>query len=285
MKRFVLLLLLLLASVCSAQVETGGLVIPGDSAVQVGRKTYEFVLPATPVANYVWEDYVQGGVGEVAAWPSRYGSAPVLSQSVEVSKPTKKSDHVLFPGRVFDDASGGSPTGDIGVEGKKTATVFTVIAPNTLNVFDSLGTVFYESAGGYTGFCPTRGRSTTEYLLAVFIRTTSTGTYYESSPEKTGGTLVAFKKMLVSVTIDLNSTSNNVVFYVNGTSLGSSSLNASGGAFAANSAFVNLGGFSNTTSYDFNGKFYETIIYDRVLSAEEISYVNAGLMRKYGVVP
>jgi len=67
MKRLGLLCLLcLLATSVVGQVDTGGLMIPGDAAVQVGRKSVKLLPPLDGLVDvWVWSDYTPGAL----SWP------------------------------------------------------------------------------------------------------------------------------------------------------------------------------------------------------------------------
>lgn len=97
MRRFALLLLLLLlrllavASICSAQIETGGLTIPGDEAIQVVKKSGFVPLEVEFADGLIFSAYPTSydiNTSGVATLTDRSPQGNHLSQSVEVSKPT-----------------------------------------------------------------------------------------------------------------------------------------------------------------------------------------------------
>lgn len=89
MKRLVLLLLLL-SSACFAQIDHGGLTIPGDGAVQVVKKSGPLTAPPYRRDGLVIEFLAQNydfATGSVAVWPNTGSLGGNATQATEVNKP------------------------------------------------------------------------------------------------------------------------------------------------------------------------------------------------------
>lgn len=88
-KILAVLLLLALASICSAQVEHGGLTIPGEGAVQVVRKAAAApVFPTDGLELLFYADSYQNNTGSTAVWPDESGKGRNATQTTEVYKMT-----------------------------------------------------------------------------------------------------------------------------------------------------------------------------------------------------
>lgn len=274
MKRLALLLLLL-ACVCSAQVETGGLTIPGDGAVQVARKSGEMQVLSNGLIVEVYSDTgYDFATTTTAVWSSQCEGGYDLVQATEVSKPTVDAEGYMSFDGTDDYMQTASVTQAIG----NVFTIFAVTKRQSVIYENPVSTCnTSDLAGVITVFGPGGGAAN---VYPYFY----TNDWYAAGVVKAGGVDNNIEGLR------FNRESNIQLFYATWSVAGSYFYDPKLAAAKTNgfprdavtSHIVTVGGWLRASAVTKKAaKFKAILIYDRYLSDAEMLSVYNYLRAKY----